>query len=165
MIFCVELNRKHKGAHNKMTNETRRQIGNKDYVLYSPNPETLEVLPRRTFYVEIWRGLPDLPFERTKSSGELPSLIYKQGGDYIWVIHSAVEALEKDPNSILVATLQKRGGGIHAYRVSTPHEAFGTTLLDTALSNVISRARRINEDTLEEILKQKSKKSLKGEQK
>ncbi len=127
------------------------------HVVYSPDAKTLSVFPEGERYVEVWRGLPDLAFEKTKSRRGDPSLVYKSGENYVYVITDAVRALERDSSSILVANLKKRGG-IEAYWVNTPRETFGSTLKSDRLTDIIRRATEINGETLKEV-----RKRLKGE--
>ncbi|RJQ17133.1 hypothetical protein C4573_03710 [Candidatus Woesearchaeota archaeon] len=113
-----------------MTNITTRK-----HILYTLTASALDALPYGQNYLELWRGLPDLPFEQAKSRGGYDSLKYAQDGNYIWIAHTAVAALLKDPEHILIAHHKKRKNALHVWWV----DIFDKHMQET-LEQLIDRA-------------------------
>lgn len=93
-------------------------------IIYTLEKEQKDALKEAgAIYNEIWRGLPDLEFEETKtrSRGGLTALLYEKGEDYIWVPPNArSEYLLKGNRTIFLAD---RIAGAELYvRWLTPFE-------------------------------------------
>jgi|APSaa5957512622_1039677.scaffolds.fasta_scaffold161853_1 hypothetical protein len=117
----------------------------KEHVRYTPRSDDLAALNKGNIYHEVWQGLPTgIKFTPTESRGGNSSLRYEQGGDYIWVVSSAVQALESNPDTILTVSLRKTNGNkTDAYWVDVPNQdVFGTTLEST-----IAKTREFNRDS------------------
>jgi len=111
------------------------------HVIYRPAREDIG---RSDYWVEVWRGLPNVHFESSETRDGRRGLMYsipsKRGepsGDYIWVVPDTAKALEQDPSSLLRVICRKQpSGALYAWDV-TNYE--GTE------EEAIARAKKVTE--------------------
>jgi len=117
------------------------------YVKYAPPSSLVSKLGTGDSYIEIWQGLPNLPFETSQSTGRLYGLRYETKDKYIWVTPNAARALKANHNTILSADIKKDSKRkLHAWCVDLIEDtAFGDTL-----ESAISRAQTLNSEYLRE---------------
>ena len=132
------------------------------HIKYTLRKEEFCILVEGEHYLEIWQGLPELQFQKVKSRGGKNSLLHEVNRDYIWVEHSAVRALERNNQAVLVIghkkTLDDKLNIRWIYAAET-NSTFGDSL-----ESVIIRARKINQDYLKESsdVREKMKNGLAG---
>lgn len=103
-------------------------------VLYTPDRRIMQVKDG-SYFLEVWKGLPNLDFEVVESRNAGNGLRYNGEEGYVWVIPSAARALEKDSEAILYA-LTREASNLDVLRVSSvPSEL--------SLDEVLTRAREL----------------------
>jgi hypothetical protein len=90
-------------------------------ILYTPSDADFARMKPGFSYLQIWCGLPNLQFEDAESRRGLPSLVHREGSNYVWVDSEATAAVKHNPNAILQAHIRKRDEGVlEAWCVSIP---------------------------------------------
>ena len=109
-------------------------------VLYTPRKESLS-MPEGCSYLEIWDGLPDLDFQQCTDGNGRPTLRYEQDGNYVWVNHNTVEALESDSPGLLIAHCRKIGRKLQVISVEPAKDMPN---LGVTLDEIVLRASDLN---------------------
>ncbi len=127
------------------------------HVKYSPDASLVNRLKLGDHYVEIWQGLPNLPFEPSASTGGRLGLRYETNDKYVWVTPNAAFALEQNQDEVLSATFKIVQD--KKYFAQTIDATVGTTFGNT-LESAISRAQELNIEELHNRIEKDRKKKL-----
>ena len=123
------------------------------HIKYTLTTEQLAELKPGDYYVEIWQGLPDLPFGKAETKARGTGLRYTQDGNYIWVDPGAYSATLESSKAILEAFHKKtHNGKLNAWWVSS---ILRNPKMGETLESAIALAEERNEEFVADAMKKR----------